>query len=920
MLAFLLLAPSDASAQVTESCLLTGTVSDWKEGRLVRAAVLVENQDSKGQKYSVETDAQGRYRVALAPARYRVTVSALGFAPFSEQVDLRRNCETSLNAKLQVHIKEYVEVTASAPPFGTTRTLSSITLTGKDLQALPSDAAALMRRLRQMAGAAGRAGSVAVYVDGFREVHRLPPKEAIEMIRINSNSFAAEFHEPSAGRIEITTKPGSDEFHGELKFNFNDASFNGRDPFALRRAPTQIRNFTGYLSGPLVRNRLGFLIYSGYWGQDLNQVVNATILNPATLESQPFSKTVPTPDRVSNLFLQMNYLAANHHTAGIWYTRTPEERRNQGLQGGFDLPEHAFNGESVDDVLRFSLVSTAAARAINEVRLELSRRHSSENALSSAPEILVLDAFHGGGNQGSLFKDNLHNSLRFTEAMTYSRNGHTVKAGFEADAMRLRNIDRSEWGGTFIFGADVERDARGEAILDTGGHPITITPLENYRRTLLGIPGYRPSQFSIVRGDPLIRFSQWEMAWFAQDDWQVAPRLALSFGLRHEFQTNLDAKLNFAPRIDLAWAPDAKQQSTVRAGAGIFHDRLDSSITFEALKLDGQRQQQFVIPRPGFFPHAQPVLNGEEISPSTVEKKAPDMSAPYSIVSTFSYERQLPLNLSASVGYTWKRGVHLLRTRNTNAPLPQAPGQRPLPNQGPVLQFESSGLSTGHELTFGLQAYIKQLSLYTNYTLASAHSDTDGASSGPASSYDLASEFGRASYDQRHQFSLGGSFTLPSNLFVSPFIVITSGQPFNITTGRDNNNDTLFADRPSFARPGDPDAVVTRFGVFNPNPAPGELMIPRNFGRGSGEVSVSLHLSRSFDLSRPGGRAAQGAAGNPDKPNERKYRLTFSASVQNLLNHTNLASFNEVVTSPAFGKANSALGPRQIELSLTLGF
>src|SRR5207247_7982413 len=116
-------------------------------------------------------------------------------------------------------------------------------------------------------------------------------------------------------------------------------------------------------------------------------------------------------------------------------------------------------------------------------------------------------------------------------------------AGLVAVGSRLRYTDRANFGGTFTFGADFERDASGNVILDANSQPINITSIEHYRRTLLGLLGYRPSQVSIVRGNPFTRLSQWEMAWFAQDDWRVFPRLSLSYGLRHNFQPHLGAKL-----------------------------------------------------------------------------------------------------------------------------------------------------------------------------------------------------------------------------------------------------------------------------------------------------------------------------------------------------------------------------------------
>src|SRR5207249_1474727 len=135
-------------------------------------------------------------------------------------------------------------------------------------------------------------------------------------------------------------------------------------------------------------------------------------------------------------------------------------------------------------------------------------------------------------------------------------------------------------------------------------------------------------------------------------------------------------------------------------------------------------------------------------------------------------------------------------------------------------------------------------------------------------------------------------------------------------------------DRPAFAKAGAAGAILTRFANFNPRPQPGDAIIPRNFGRGAGEVSVNLSISRTFSF----GRVSKGAAAEaPVVSKERKdgrtfwprlkggitdrnYRLTFSIKASNLLNHTNFGAFNGVITSPLFGQPNSADDPRRINL------
>src|SRR5690606_19261010 len=134
------------------------------------------------------------------------------------------------------------------------------------------------------------------------------------------------------------------------------------------------------------------------------------------------------------------------------------------------------------------------------------------------------------------------------------------------------------------------------------------------------------------------------------------------------------------------------------------------------------------------------------------------------------------------------------------------------------------------------------------------------------------------------------------------FAIASSGRPFNITTGRDDNRDTLFGDRPAFAEFDDPGAVVTPYGVFDPSPEPGEVRIPRNYGRDPMELRMDLHVQKAF-------RIGPGAT-----------RTRLGADVVNLLNNANRRNTNGVLTSPSFGTARRALDARTIELFLGVSF
>ena len=76
------------------------------------------------------------------------------------------------------------------------------------------------------------------YVDGLPLTQRLPPKDVIQSVRINANPFSPEFAEPGASRVEILTKPASEQYHGSGRIDFNDSRLNGQE--SLRTKPGEL--------------------------------------------------------------------------------------------------------------------------------------------------------------------------------------------------------------------------------------------------------------------------------------------------------------------------------------------------------------------------------------------------------------------------------------------------------------------------------------------------------------------------------------------------------------------------------------------------------------------------------------------------------------------------------------------------------
>jgi len=610
---------------------------------------------------------------------------------------------------------------------------------------------------------------------------------------------------------------------------------------------------------------------------------------------------VATPTRTSSYSVKTDVQVTRNHTAAVEYSQNQQVRQTAGLQGGFDLPERAYTGESEERTASF-WVTSALPTVLNELRARVSRNRLLDRAVTTTPAVLVLEAFNEGGNQDALYREDTTDRTRVSNVTTFARSTHSIRVGAQADVIRLAQVDRANFNGTFIFGSDVVRDGFGKPVAGVRGEPSVISGLDLYSLVRAGTPGYRPSQFSIVTGEPAVALSILEGAWFAQDDWRAAPRLTVSYGVRHEIQRYDGLRMRFAPRAGLAWAPTADGNSAVRAGVGVFYTPIPHRLFSDALRLDGRHGRQLVVDRPEFFPGVPSALPSVQETTATIRTKSPDLTLPTTLVSTLSYDRRLVGSLFGSIGYTWRRGSHLLRTRNVGV---STEAGIAVPN-ALNLQFESTGRSTAHEVNANVSGNIgPRVTVFGSYGFTRAMQDTDDLYSIPADSANLAAEWGLALVPT-HRVSFGGSISLPNNYGIHPFVYWMSALPFNITSGNDTNLDSVFTDRPSLAQPGQAGAVTTPFGLFNPNPQPGEPVIPRNVGIGPTNFTFDVTVSKAFLTSK--------------SLNPSSHRTTVLLSISNLLNRTNYAPYNGVLTSPFFGTANRALNKRRLTLSARYDF
>lgn len=838
------------------------TVVDPNGEAIPKARVVIGKQSKEAV-----TGARGEASLSqLSTGKVQITVTADGFAPRTikdfnlkpgaNQIEIKMQIATVEDSVVVAQDKREAKTDPRGDAFTTV-------LTAEQIAALPDDPEEFEQAIRNMAGP-----GATFRVNGFRG-GKLPPKNQIREIRFRTNAYAAESHESSFMSVDILTKPGIDNWHGSFNFGFRDESLNARNAFAPFRAAEQNRRFGFELGGPLWKNHTSLFLSA----DGVNSYEARTIV--AALPTGNFYDQNRQPWRTLNMNARLEHLMSKTHTARVEYQRNATRRDNLGV-GNFDFPERGFTSDSAEHIARFADSGAVGKKLFNEFRFQARWQTVDLNALSNAQTIQVLNAFTRGG--GQVNSSRREREFEIADNLDITLKKHTLRTGVQLEAANYHSDELRNLNGTFIFSS-----------------------LDAFRSN-------RPTTYTQRRGIGQVDFNQVQFGWYAQDDWRAAKSLTFSYGLRHEVQTNLSDKNNFMPRIGFAWSPSKKGTAVVRGGAGIFYDWFGSETYEQALRVNGQQQSDLVIRDPGF---PNPFSGGTSIIlPASRIQIDPNLRMPKIQRASVGIEQTLPGNLRLMSHYFFTKGIHRLRGRNINAPLN---GVRPIADAGNITQIESSASSTSHTWMVNMNWFkMGKFMLGANYSLSKITDETDSALSLPADNFNLRAERGPSLMDVRHRFFAMGNYRLSKSLGVTSIFQASSATPYNITTGFDDNGDTIINDRPRG--------------------------FSRNSARGAGMWDLSTRLSYSFAFGKV--PEAQGAGGPQVKvirgssdssdmlgmmsgmPGQeaKRFRTEFFIQATNLFNNVNPIGFSGVQTSPFFGQPIAAMPGRRLETGMRFSF
>jgi Carboxypeptidase regulatory-like domain len=270
-----------ASPAAAQTASLQGQVTD-PSGAVVPGAAI--SLTGGAQPLQTKSAGDGQYAFhALAAGSYTVTVTAKGFAQFTQSdISLAGGQAKQLNLPLVIAVEnEEVEVTGQnqGVSINPDQNASSMVIKGSDLDALSDDPTELQNELQALAGPAAGPNGGQIYIDGF-EGGQIPPKSAILEIRVNQNPFSAEYDRIGYGRIEIITKPGSQKFLGSINSFGSSSDFNTGNPLLTVQPSYYLYSYSGNVSGPITKTSSYF--FNAFTITRQNPAI-IDALNPTTL-------------------------------------------------------------------------------------------------------------------------------------------------------------------------------------------------------------------------------------------------------------------------------------------------------------------------------------------------------------------------------------------------------------------------------------------------------------------------------------------------------------------------------------------------------------------------------------------------------------------------------------------------------------
>ncbi len=812
----ILLSCAAAFAQSRAATSVSGVVLDSTGAVLPNARITLASSTGAAVA-STTTDGSGRFAFGrVPPGRYQVRAALQGFQTRTTPVTVGAAPGGPLRITLPLSgVHQEITVTNTTPQVsvGAAGNADAVTVDQNTIDALPifdNDAVSTISRFLD-SGSTG-SGGVTLLVNGM-EVNSLDVgTAAIQQIKINQDPYSAAYSRPGRGRIDILTKPGSQQFHGNGSLIFRDSGLNARNAFAGVKPPEQRRIGDGFLGGPLGHGgTTSFMLSLSDDSEDRQAIVFARGLDGDIRQNvaQPFRHELASIGVTRQ---------AGSSTISIRPSWEQEMDEGRGI-GGTTLGTAGTTYYHREIDLTYNQQTIVRPTLVNQFQILVGHEIEPTTSVSSLAGIVVNGAFTGGGAQVDQRRTELH--FQLSENLAATRGPHLLQVGFQVPDWSRRGFDdHSGFGGTYYF-SDLAAYAAG-----------------------------RPYSYVQQSGNGRVVWLEKVLGAYVNDDWQIRPGATLSYGLRYDWSNYFHDHDTLAPRVSAALEPWGA--STVfRGGAGLFYDKVGPFPVVDVLEYQPGGLQRSVIANPSYpDPYATAPA---EATPPSIAELAPGIQVPWTLQYSGGIERQLK-TATLSVMY-YGSNARLLRSRDVNAPLPPLYAVRPNPAYGVIRQIDASARQRGNSLQVTLRGRIaRAFNGQVQYTLSRTMNDSSGLNWYPSNDYDPTGEWARADFDRRHKLALLGTFLPAKHLSLGVALTLESGLPYTETLGTDPFNNGRGDARP---------AGVPRNSLQGAGNAELDLRLSRDLTLGSGAKTLTLAIDAFNLLNRVNYDRYVGTIGSP---------------------------------------------------------
>jgi TonB dependent receptor len=523
------------------------------------------------------------------------------------------------------------------------------------------------------------------------------PYTAVQEFTVLTDASSAEYGFDSGSAVNVVTKSGTDDFHGDFLGMGRPGDTQAREKLAsgTERAVNTMSEGSGAIGGPIIKDRTYFFVSGEYNHQNRDAVITSP--------------------------LDLSVLSGNYEQ-GLFVARLDHQLTNRNhlaLRANFDRfsdtnPQDTVGGTSLPSTARVFTKNTYAAalsdtwtigtNLLNEARVQwqLGSPITQFIPVTPGPQLSQSGIFTYGDSRYARLQNHQYEEA---DTLSWLRHNHSIKGGFD--------LIESTSGG---FGQEF-----GTGYLDgqfTINPSLCVTlsatsPVPN--DTQCNTPGNTPIPIASLTASDVTKFTQTfgnqayiitELLWagFVQDDWRVRPSLTLNLGLRYDGQTFLHDDNNVAPRLGFVWLLPHGHDTVLRAGYGIYYSevRIDEAagyllggptglFTFSAgpgqcgfpTSITPWPSLQALLQSPGCssgsgfqIPERSITVNlgqasalSQYFNVSALHSYPHQLLNPYTQQWTLGLEHQFAPGWIGSIDYTGQHSVKLERPADLNAPL-----------------------------------------------------------------------------------------------------------------------------------------------------------------------------------------------------------------------------------------------------------